>query len=216
AGMGWLLHLQRLSTSIQWDWSTIALSLLALAGGGVIAHRLAGRWAAARGGNVPRAGATVKVIAVVLCCCAGAIATSGVIHQLVWLSQKPVRIYADRATARTAMVNQLRRAFLDLREFSEAHGRLPRHLAELAIAKPECHGHLSAPTERDQDSVEPFIYLRPEGALDEITPSTPILLGRIPEADQVCILRADGSVSIQTRLMFEHERPQYQWPTDTP
>jgi hypothetical protein len=153
---GWALHGWKALPPFFGKWQAAVLPLGCLILAGALAHRFIRRWVGLKRPAWDwRVWHTTGVLSLVLLCSAAAIATSGMVHQFLWLGQGKF-LKDSRSGEMTHAVSNARQLSLYLFEFHDDNGRYPHRFDEL-----EAPVNLFWFTPDGREAPEPFVLLRP-------------------------------------------------------
>ncbi len=179
--LGWIWHLVQAAPVLLPQWPKLLVPLGCLALATWLVHRFVRWWLAAKGSAVGWHGRhTLSATALVLLGAAAAIGLSGVVHQIVWLSNEPLHERRGADFARADAMNSANQILLALEDFHLEQGCFPDSLADLSLPS-----QLTMVRPHHGGAPEPFVYLKPTTAPD---PDTVVLVSPILRQSDVVIL----------------------------
>lgn len=190
--LGWAAHLWASLPVLLPQWRALLLPLACLAISLWIGHGLI-RWAiSAKGGtSIWKLSQTSAIFGLLLLGSAAAIAMSGVVHEIAWLSKEPVIQSNGKLPVRTQALMRLRDLANALRDFKETNGRYPDSLDELSAFMPGIEKSFSMDLGSGR-APEPVIYLKPgEGSQGKVAM---LFSPPLPPDSRVVVAYADGEV----------------------
>jgi hypothetical protein len=139
---------------------------------------------------------------------AAAIATSGIMHQFVWLAGGKMIESRGRNADLTMAMSNGRQLMLCLLEYEDTKGRYPRSFVELEEfegfeGQKETIRQLWWLDTRDGNVPEPWILLRPGSAETALAEDPVIVSPVIRSREKVAVVFGDSSVRSMTVKMFE-------------
>ena len=162
---------------------------------GFLLHRFVCWWVKVKGNEMTwRPAHTMTALGIFLLGCAAAIAMSGVVHQLVWLSKDPWTEDRSRKPYQTEAVNNARQLLFVLYEFQEPEGRHPSSLQELE-GKYQIPRRLWWVRTGDEKIPEPFVLLYPGGTESSEAIEPWIVSPIIGSGGKIVVGYSDGSAS---------------------
>jgi hypothetical protein len=192
--IGWLIHFVTAVPPLLGSWWMILLPIGCLMVAGFLLHRFVRWWIKAKGnGIIWQPVHTVTALGIFLLGCGAAIAMSGVVHQLVWLSKDPWTEDRSRKSYQTEAVNNARQLLFALFEFQETEGRQPDSLQELE-GKYQIPRRLCWVRTSGGKVPEPFVLLYPGGTESEAKKPW-IVSPLIGSVGNIVVGYSDGSVT---------------------
>ncbi|WP_367870280.1 hypothetical protein [Luteolibacter sp. Populi] len=163
---GWVEHLRNTLPDLAAKWPALLPPLLCLAMALPLAHRFLS-WLAIGGRENERwkLSHSASLVGLLLLGSAAAIAMSGIVHQLAWLSRRPL-MESSRPSLRMAAMIQIRDLLRVVEKFREQHDRYPESLAELGSFDPEAK-KLTWIVTGGGKVAERVIYLKPASISQE-------------------------------------------------
>ena len=187
--VGWVRHLLAVVPSLEPDFATIGLSIIAITIATTLLHRflravINPSWSLKR---------TVLSTGIFLSLTAAAITMTGIVHELAWLSRSPVITDRGRATTRTETINNGKQVYLAMLEMAQ-EDQHPHSIEEI-VSFIDYKGELFSFQPSEGSRVrEPFLLLRPGEDITTLPPETPIIGAFGLDGGRCVIVRADGAV----------------------
>lgn len=181
-GTGWLRHPIVNLPHLNWNITTIILSLLSLTVGFILIRKLTPEQISTK--------TLLTVTGIAFVVASSAIAMSGIVHQAAWLARSPLVV--SSSYDRRAAINGLKLHNL-ISELSDK-GIYPRNLDELIASAPESREYISFHSHESPGSSDYFILLQPGKPINELDPITPVLAGLHIDPKRSLIIRADHSI----------------------
>jgi hypothetical protein len=154
---GWAWHAWATFPALIPRWNETLLPLACLALALWLAHRFIRWWLAAKGSAIGwHSKHTIFACGLLLLGAAAAIATSGIVHQAVWLADEPWYERSGLDGSRTRVISNAKQVLLAVDEFRRANGRYPDSLDELSLP-----ATLTTAVPLSGGAAEPFVYLKP-------------------------------------------------------
>lgn len=207
---GWLFHAQETLPPFLAKWRVAVLPMGCLVIAVWLTHSFICRWAKAKRPDFTwQIKYTVSIFLLLFLSSAAAIAMSGIVHQLFWLSKEDVII--RRGIERIHIRNETRNLCLFMFHYHQQKGRYPQDWKELETW--DINSYVDGWCLQIGDVPEPFILLRQtmdNGSLEKL----PLVVSPyIQSEDKYVMGYSDGSVrlvepAMLKRILSESEEPK--------